>query len=84
MRFGAGIKGLHTPVIGLVHNILPLQDEICVLQATTKHCGNLAMRLQVVRFVARCSFLHCWAGLDEARTNLRWQLTLHLGRALAR
>ena len=65
----SGIKGSHTLVHGLVCSVLPLQHKIHVLQATTKRCGNIATRLRVVHFVARYSFLHCRAGLNESRTN---------------
>ena len=41
----SGIKGSHTPVHGLVRSVLSLQHEICILQAMTERCGNLATRL---------------------------------------
>ena len=41
----SGIKGLHTPVHGLVRSVLSLQHKICILQAMTERCGNLATRL---------------------------------------
>ena len=41
------IKGSHTSIRSLVCSVLPLQHKICVFQVTTKHCGNLAMRLRV-------------------------------------
>ena len=46
----SGIKGSHTPVFGLVHSVLSLQHEICILQVTTGRCGNLATRLRVGQF----------------------------------
>ena len=59
------IKGSRTPVRGLVRSVLRLQHEIHVLQVT-----NAAEAWQLgyksVGFLARYTFLHRRAGLDEA------------------
>ena len=56
----SGIKVLHTPLHGLVRSVLSLQHEICILQAMTERCGNLAMRLRVGQFCSTISFLPGW------------------------
>ena len=66
----SGIKDSHTPVRSLVRSVLHLQHEICILQpintAGTWQRGN-----ESVHFLAWYSFLHCWAGLNEAQ--MKWQ-----------
>ena len=90
MRFGGHNirhqRFAHT-VCGLVCIIPPLQHEICVVQVTTKHCENLAMRLRVCSTI-QLSPLLSWPQrfmdkLTMQVDSVPWQLTLHLGWALA-
>ena len=54
----SGIKGLHTPVCGLLCSILPLQHKICILQATTERYRNLAMMLRVCPLCSTIQLSH--------------------------
>ena len=65
-----GIKGTHTPVRGLVHNILRLQPKIRLLQAMNA-VETWQQDYRSAHFVARYSFLHHWPGLDKAWA--KWQ-----------
>ena len=67
----SGINGLHTPIFGIVHSIFPLQHKLHVVQVVTERCGTWQWGYESVHFVARYSFLHCRAGLDEAW--MKWQ-----------
>ena len=83
----SGIKGSHTPIHGLVRSILSLQHDNCILQAMTELSGNLATRLQVGQLCSmiQLSPLSGWPRRStKQRCSTPWQLSSHLGWALAR
>ena len=89
--FEATTSGSHTPVHGLVRSILPLQHEICVLQATTGCCRNLATKLRVGPLCStlQLSPLSGWPRRSTNEATMQvdlgtpWQLTLQPVWALA-
>ena len=80
----SGIKGSHTPIRGLVPSILSLQHEICVLQATTKHCGNLATRLQVglLCSMTQLSPLSGWPRRSTDEAMMRYTLAANFASGM--
>ena len=79
-----------THIRGLVRSVLPLQHEICVLQATTECCGNLATRVRVgpLYSTIQLSSLSGWPQQITDKLTMQvnlvpWQLTSHTGWALA-
>ena len=80
----SGIKVLHTPLHGLVRSVLSLQHEICILQAMTERCGNLATRLWVCQLCStiQLSPLSGWLRRSTKR-QCGTLFTSHPGWALA-
>ena len=66
----------HTPVLSLVCSILSLQHEICVLQATTELCRNLATRLRVGQLCSTTllSPLSGWPWWSTDEATMRYTL----------
>ena len=69
----SGIKVSHTPLHGLVRSVLSLQHEICILQAMTKRCRNLATRLRVGQL---CSTIQLSPRLALTKQEVTMRYTL--------
>ena len=77
-----------TPVRGLVRSVPSLQHEICVLQATTERCGNLATRLRVGQLCSTIQLpsLSGWPrrSTDEASDDTEYTCYISTCRMLCR
>ena len=72
----SGIKVLHTPLHGLVRSVLSLQHEICILQAMTECCGNLATRLRVSQLCSTIQ-LSPWLASTKHEVTMRYTLAVY-------